>query len=184
MLFVYQARTLEVLVASPSDTQTQRDAIRQAVHDWNTTNSRYMATVLLPVMWETHTYPSLSDGPQGVINKQIVDDADLLIATLWTRLGTPTGDAESGTVEEIERFRTTDRPVFVYLCKQPVVSIDQDTQETERGQHYVDELKRVGLLSEYVTTEELQRKVRRRLDQVPPRPPWRRCRWSRNAYAL
>jgi hypothetical protein len=34
-----------------------------------------------------------------------VESGDILMGVFWTRLGTPTGKAPSGTVEEIEHFR-------------------------------------------------------------------------------
>ena len=36
----------------------------------------------------------------AILNKQLVENCDILIGTFWTRLGTNTGMAESGTVEE------------------------------------------------------------------------------------
>lgn len=61
---MYDAKVLEVLIASPSDTGDQRETIRQAVVRWNSTESRHFGVVLLPVMWETHTYPDLSQPAQ------------------------------------------------------------------------------------------------------------------------
>ena len=47
----------------------------------------------------THSRPQMGDRPQELINKQLVGHCDLLIGSFWTRLGTPTGRAESGTAE-------------------------------------------------------------------------------------
>ncbi len=123
---MYPATVLEVLIASPAETEDQRQAIRSAVVNWNSSNARYLGVVLLPVMWETHTYRDLAGPPQAMINKQIVDDADILIATFWTTVGTPTAAAPSGTVEEIERFLAAGKPVFVYFCEMPAVPIAVD----------------------------------------------------------
>lgn len=116
---MYDAKVLEVLIASPIDTPEQRAAIRDAVVRWNETEPRHFGVVLLPVMWETHTYPDLSAPAQPVINKQVVDRADIVIATLWTTLGSRTAEAESGTVEEIERARKAEKPVLLYFCDMP-----------------------------------------------------------------
>jgi hypothetical protein len=78
---MYSAAVLEVLIASPSDTVDQREIIRQAVFDWNVSNTRVFGVVLLPVMWETHSLPGLEGRPQGMINEQLVNDADILVAT-------------------------------------------------------------------------------------------------------
>lgn len=157
---MYNANVIEVLVASPGDTNNQRETIRQAVLRWNSTESRHFGVVLLPVMWETHTYPDLSQPAQPSINKQIVDDADILIATFWTTLGTPTADAQSGTVEEIERFTTNGKHVCLYFCDMPVVPLDQDTNDLDSLRGYRDDVKSKGLFSSYRSIEELSGKVR------------------------
>jgi hypothetical protein len=75
---MYLAHTLNVLIASPGDTVEQRNAIRVTILEWNDSNSQYYQVTLLPVMWETHTFPALGR-PQGVVNDQIVSGADVLI---------------------------------------------------------------------------------------------------------
>ncbi len=157
---MYDAKVLEVLIASPSDTKEQREAIRLAVVRWNSTESRHFGVVLLPVMWETHTYPDLSQPAQRSINKQIVDDADILIATFWTTLGTPTGDAESGTVEEITRFRDADKHLLLYFCDMPIAPLDNDMTALEALRTYREQTKKKGLLSSYRSLDELSSKVR------------------------
>jgi hypothetical protein len=75
----------------------------------------------MPIKWEDDAYASIGrDGPQDVINKQIVRDADILVGFFWTRLGTATGKAESGSVEEINEFIEAGKPVLLYFSDQPV----------------------------------------------------------------
>ncbi|UQD71273.1 hypothetical protein JEY40_36380 [Bradyrhizobium japonicum] len=66
--------------------------------------------------------------PQEVINRQVVDHCDLLVGIFWTRIGSPTGVAESGTIEEIERVAKQGKPVMLYFSqsKQNPDSIDLD----------------------------------------------------------
>jgi hypothetical protein len=157
---MYSATVLDVLIASPSDTVAQREVIRNAVIDWNASNTRVFGVVLLPVMWETHSLPGLGGRPQGMINEQLVNDADILIATFWTRLGSPTGEADSGTVEEINRFRTNGRPVHLYFCDGPVALLGIDASQVEAIQRYREEVSQAGLFSSYSTNDELRIKVR------------------------
>jgi hypothetical protein len=81
----------------------------------------------MPVGWETHSSPELSGRPQKLINDRVLEKCDLLVGIFWTRLGTPTGTAASGTVEEIERHLNANKPVMVYFSTAPVApqSIDQ-----------------------------------------------------------
>lgn len=86
------------------------------------------STIVEPVLWETHSRPAFGDRPQELLNQQLVKNCDLLIGAFWTRLGTPTGKAESGTAEEIEQFRSEGKPVLLYFSSAPAMpeSIDPD----------------------------------------------------------
>ncbi|MFO7659441.1 MAG: hypothetical protein R6V77_00850 [Candidatus Cloacimonadaceae bacterium] len=55
------------------------------------------------------------------MNQQLVKSCDLVIGAFWTKLGTPTGKAESGTAEEIEQFRAEGKPVLLYFSSAPAV---------------------------------------------------------------
>lgn len=98
----YLANVLNVMIASPSDVIQERLAIRDVITEWNTIHARDRKTVLMSIGWETHAVPDMGDRPQAIINKQLLHDADLLVAVFWARLGSPTGVAASGTIEEIE----------------------------------------------------------------------------------
>ncbi len=163
---MYDATVLEVLIASPSDTPEQRAAIHDAVVRWNETEPRHFGVVLLPVMWETHTYPDLSAPPQPVINKQVVDLADIVIATFWTTLGSRTAEADSGTVEEIERARKAEKPVLLYFCNMPVAPLDNDTTTLDELRAYKEQIRTEGLFSSYDSIDELREKVRKDLTRL------------------
>ncbi len=85
-------------------------------------------TVLMPIGWETHSVPDTGDRPQAIINGQLLKGADLLVVMFWTRIGSPTGVAQSGTVEEIEEHIRTGKPAMIYFSSAPVRpdSIDND----------------------------------------------------------
>lgn len=157
---MYTATVLDVFIASPGDTTAQREIIRRAVVDWNASNSRVFGVVLLPVMWETHSLPGLGGRPQGMINQQLVNDADILIATFWTKLGSPTGEAGSGTVEEINKFREDKRPVHLYFCEMPVSPFSTNAEQLEALKQFREEISTAGLYSSYADDEELRIKVR------------------------
>jgi hypothetical protein len=99
------ARTVQlirVFVASPSDVEEQRQSVREAIVEVN--RSLASSEVRLEfVGWETHVDPNIGDYPQDVVNRQIGDDYDLFLGIMWTRFGTPTKSAESGTEEEFRR---------------------------------------------------------------------------------
>jgi len=100
----FTATTYRVHIASPSDLTDERDAATMAINDWNAQHAAAEGIVLLPVKWETHARPESGVRPQAAINTQIVQASDILIGMFWTKLGTGTGVAEPGTVEEINQF--------------------------------------------------------------------------------
>jgi hypothetical protein len=159
----YQATVYNVMIASPSDVQPERNIVRNVVHEWNAVNASTQKTVLLPVSWETHSTPSMGDRPQAIINKQILKDSDLLIAAFWTRLGTPTGAAASGTVEEIEEHVKANKPAMIYFSSAPVVPESLDRVQYEALKSFKAEYLKRGLCETYESTTEFQDKVRRQL---------------------
>src|SRR5205807_4465350 len=114
------ATVLRVLIASPSDVAEEREVLTNVVLDWNATHSKAEGIVLVPVKWETHAHPATGDYPQGLINKQIVDDCDILLGAFWSRLGTATPAAPSGTAEEIEHLRSKGKNVLLYFSAVPL----------------------------------------------------------------
>lgn len=98
-----EKRIVSVFVASPSDVKPERELLEEVVKELNDLWGDTLGVYLELVKWETHTYPDLGSDPQSVINEQIGDEYDVFIGILWSRFGTPTSKAESGTVEEFER---------------------------------------------------------------------------------
>lgn len=98
-----EKKIVRVFVASPNDVRPEREILEEVVKELNDLWSDTLGVYLELVKWETHTYPDLGSDPQSVINKQIGEEYDVFIGILWSRFGTPTPRAESGTVEEFER---------------------------------------------------------------------------------
>lgn len=94
---------LQVFVASPADVAEERAVLDTVVAELNRTWSRSLSLTFEVLKWETSTRPGFDQDPQAVINSQLPDEYDVFLGILWSRLGTPTGRATSGTVEEFER---------------------------------------------------------------------------------
>jgi len=101
--------------------------------------------------------------PQAVINRQIVDDCDMAVAVFWTRLGTPTGEAESGTAEEISRMGNDGKPVMLYFSQAKVPLRDLDISEYQRLAEFQKQTYPKGLIENYSTPGEFRDKFRRQL---------------------
>ncbi|HEX4041259.1 MAG TPA: hypothetical protein VHY10_06120 [Xanthobacteraceae bacterium] len=162
----YSATVLHVLIASPSDVESEREIIARSLHDWNALNSQDTGKVLLPVMWESHSAPSMSGRPQGVINDQLVRACDMLIGAFWTRLGSPTGVEESGTIEEIKWFLKNKKPVMLYFSKAPIPQDKLDVDQIARLNKFKAEIKDRGLQDFYDSPDDLMRKLPRHITRI------------------
>ena len=87
-----------VMIASPSEIPDARRAVYDALVEWNEANSHTRNVAFVPLKWETGAVPTLGKHPQAIINGQLLDRADIVIALLGSRLGMPTLGALSGTV--------------------------------------------------------------------------------------
>lgn len=111
----------------------------------------------MPVGWDTHSAPAMGDRPQGIINKQVLQGADLLIAIFWTRLGTPSGEADSGTVEEIEKHLAAGKPAMLYFSLAPVRPDSVDDEQYTALTKFREQCKKKGLIGTYDDPAEFAR---------------------------
>lgn len=150
---MYSANVYKVFLASPSDVAKERQIAREVIQKWNDLHSEETGVILQAIGWETHSYSAMGDRAQGVLNKQILQDADFLIGMFWTRIGTPTGDHESGTLEEIREHIQKDKLAMICFSDQPVQmgSVDQD--QYQKLVDFKAECYQKGLVSSYETLE-------------------------------
>lgn len=154
----FTATVLRVAIASPSDVQGARTAVEKALLDWNSANSAAKKVILLPWRWETSSVPLLGSHPQELINAQGIDSADIVIALFGSRLGAPTPDAVSGTVEEVERAVSSNKPVHLYFSTGPLPN-DVDTRQVDGLRQFKNEIQQRGLYGEFTTPEQLGHEI-------------------------
>lgn len=144
----------------------ERDVAKTAIARWNVIHAADEQIVLLPVGWETDSVPEWGSHPQSILNRQLVDSCDALIGIFWTRLGTPTPDGRSGTVEEIERFAATGKPVLLYFCRKhgDVAAIDIDQLKALRD--FEASCRESSLYETYGDAAEFEAKLARALTRV------------------
>jgi hypothetical protein len=130
ILMSFRADTYHVMIASPSDLVEERQTATEAINEWNALHAAAESIVLLPVKWETHATPQTAIRPQEAINNQLVQESDIVIGLFWTRIGTSTGVAESGTVEEIDQFVAAGKPTLLYFSSRPI-----DPEKIDLKQH-------------------------------------------------
>lgn len=155
----------EVLIASPSDVASERHIVAEVVADWNSAHARTTGIVLQSRRWELDAVPQMGERPQALINKQLVEEADILIGVFSSRLGTPTGVAPSGTVEEVDHFVKLGKPVLLYFSTGPVPHT-HDPIQFQRLKEYQRQIASTGLYFEFEGVEDLRRKLARHLAQT------------------
>ena len=158
---------LKILVASPGDVETEREIVREVIEQWNIGQGDRMKLWLEAVLWESHAVPDMGgDRVQGILNRQIVDQCDAAIGIFWTRIGTDTGEAPGGAVEEIERLRKMNKPVMVYFSNMPVQFDPSDpsapeilrqcAEQLSKLHQYKKTLQSQGLVWQYATVNKFR----------------------------
>jgi hypothetical protein len=101
--------------------------------------------------------------PQSLINEQFVLDADILIGVFWTRLGTPTGREESGTVEEVREFLARGKPVLIYFSNRPIAPDRIDPEQYRKVSEFKRRCRQEGIVFDFDSIDQLRELVYRHL---------------------
>ena len=99
----FDGQIIDIFVSSPGDVSTHRDTILSIVQSWNQRNGKNRKLFFNCLRWEDLVAPDIGQSGQSVINDQIGDDYDIFLGVMWSRFGSPTTAAESGTEEEFDR---------------------------------------------------------------------------------
>jgi len=157
---------LTIFLASPGDVIEERSRLEDAVTEWNRTWARNLGVRLELIRWEHDAYPGIGVDPQDVINKQLPQDYDLFIGVMWSRFGTPTGRAGSGTAEEFERalsrFRASPENVSIlfYFKDTPIPPSKLEPSQLLKLQEFKKALSNEGLLHwDFADTDQFEKLV-------------------------
>lgn len=159
----YDAKVLEVMIASPGDVTAERDAVRDALNEWNALNARAQHVVLMDLGWDTHSSPDLGGRPQQLINDRVLKHADLLIGIFWTRLGSPTGKADSGSVEEIQEHIGQGKPAMLYFSDAPVAPDSIDPAQYAKVKEFRAWAQQRGIVHSFTNTEQFRNVLMRHI---------------------
>lgn len=149
----YPTLALHLLISAPGDVPLEdMAAMRKTISQWNLNLGRHVGLTVLPVSWTEHAVAEFGERPQAILNHQIVQEADLAVALFHDRLGTPTGEAESGTAEEIKVLVEAGKSVAVLVNSTPRPPLNgRALDERQRLNAYLTELRKSALVFEYGT---------------------------------
>jgi hypothetical protein len=158
-----QISLLKLAICGPGDVKKEIHIAQEVVTEWNLQHGEISGYWLKHQHWSTDSHPDLSDRPQGIINKQMIDDSDLIVAIFWSRFGTPTGTADSGTEEEIRQGVKLGRKVMVYFSDLEPIPSTADRQQLERLWNFRQELQHTGLCWRFSSRDQFRREFARHL---------------------
>ena len=140
-----------IFLASSNDAIEERQIIREIIYEWNSINfNSYIR--FEPVLWELHARPDTGRA-QEVINQQLLDKCDITIAILNKKLG-------KGTLEEIELFKKTKKPIMVYFNHTTVSDYVAYSTEYKKLQSWKKEVAwREFLADDYSSADDLKDKI-------------------------
>ena len=157
------AHVVHVLIASPSDVAAERQALREAIWEFNDEHTAATKVVLLPRTWEKNSTPRLGAPPQAILDEQIVDSSDIVIGIFWTRIGQLLDDGTHATVHELERFMEAGKPALLYFSQTPVVPDSLDPEQYAAVQSFKTRAQSWGIYRQYTGVDELVQHARRDL---------------------
>ena len=162
----FQATVYNVMVASPSDIAEERDTVQATIAEWNSVHSGRSKVVLVPIRWEEDAAPETGAHPQEIINNRLLKRADLLVGIFGSRLGTPTNDYDSGSVEEINRHVGAGKPAMLYFSKRQVDPDSIDTEQLDKLRQFKKQLSQQALLGEFTDTAGLRHRFYQDLEKM------------------
>lgn len=116
--------TYKCFIASPSDTIEERKICVKVISEVNRSIGKTYNFHIEDLTWENNTRPSVSEYSQQSISEQIGDDYDIFVGIMYTKFGTKTQKAESGTEEEFnnayELYKKNNKiDIMFYFNDQP-----------------------------------------------------------------
>jgi hypothetical protein len=168
----YAATVYKVMIASPGDINGERRIVREVIADWNSAHSETRGIVLMPIGWETHSVPEMGDRPQEIINKQVLNGCDILVGVFWTRIGTPTGKYDSGTIEEIEEHIKAGKPAMLYFSNVPIRPDNVNQVQYTKLVNFKKSLQDRGLYCSYNEKDEFRKLLSKHLPQKMNQPQY------------
>jgi hypothetical protein len=165
---VVQRSSASAPPVAPGDLpESHKQVVQRTIRHWNNEQARFYGIHFSPTDWKEGGTPEFGDYAQDVLNDQIVDDSDAGVVVFTDRLGTPTGEHQSGTAEEIQRLRDQNKDVAVFVNNCPRAPLTGPAHdEKTRLNQYLDTLKKHAFIADYDTEHRLGEVVYRLLTRI------------------
>jgi hypothetical protein len=154
---------VKLALCGPGDVAKEITIAREVVTEWNLQHGESRGFWVKHQHWTTDSHPDMSERGQAVINRQMVDDSDVIVAVFWSRFGTTTGAAASGTEEEIRRGIKLSRNVMVYFSELEPLPANADKNQLDKLWAFRRELQTKGLCWKFSSRDQFKREFARHL---------------------
>lgn len=163
-------KKVRIFVSSPGDLAEERECVARVTEELNKSVADAKGVVFEVLRWETDAVPGVGR-PQEIINRDL-GRADVLIGILWSRFGTPTGSAGSGTEEKFnvayDSWSRSGRPKILFYFKKEAIALDSRDQLDQMSKvlQFRDRLANELLYSEFITLGDFESQIRKHLTQL------------------
>jgi hypothetical protein len=147
------------MLVSPSDIKEERQICINTIVEWNSINAEALNTIFNIIGWDINAYPTTGTHPQEILNKQLLEKADILIGIFWTRVGTPTKEYNSGSIEEIMKHIESGKPALIYFSSVPIMPESVDSDQFKKLVDFKNSIKHQSFYKEYSNINEFQRMI-------------------------
>jgi hypothetical protein len=154
------------MLVSPSDIREERQICINTIVEWNSINAESLNTIFNVIGWDINAHPASGMHPQEILNKQLLEKADILIGIFWTRIGTPTKEYSSGSTEEIMKHIESGKPALIYFSSVPIMPGSVNAKQFQKLMDFKDSIKSQSFYKEYSDTKEFQRVIFRDIQSL------------------
>lgn len=166
-----QKKIIKCFIASPGDTTEERQICEKVFAEINSGIGIPYGFELQSLKWENDVHPGIGEDGQDVINRQIEGKYDLFIGIMYTRFGSPTNRAESGTAEEFDiaykkAVELKNLEIMFYFNDQEINPSKIDLKQFESVRNFRDNV--VGkkcMYSVYEGHKDFEEKLRKHLNK-------------------
>lgn len=147
-----------ILLSAPSDVDVYLKNVQKAITKYNQQLGFDTGIIFETKHWKEDVYPDYGSSAQDIINKQIVEKSEIVIALFGARIGTPTDKFESGTIEEIVKISEMGGKVLTFFATGKLVDIgSMDPVQLAKVQAF--KKKYFGLYNEFSSVKKLEEGV-------------------------
>jgi hypothetical protein len=156
-------------IASPSDTQSERNVCDKVFSEINKTLGEYLNFRIESKKWEDDARPAFGTDGQAVINEQLLNDYQLFIGIMWNKFGTPTPRAGSGTEEEFNhayrKHSNKDGIEILFYFNDEAINANQlDLKQVKKVRDFKEKVSSLGgLYSSYTGFTDFEVKLKKHL---------------------